>query len=85
LGAGVWKESEAREEHDDDDDPTSVRDGSEAEEPGDRGSDEEDARDSFERNATVREPRVAWGEGRAGGDGMSGWRGSDDGGPGWRA
>ena len=29
----------------------------------------------------VRELRVAWGEGRTGGDGMSGWWGSDDGGP----
>jgi hypothetical protein len=79
FGAGVWEESEARDEHDDDDDPTSVRDGSEAEEAGDRGSDEEDARDSLERNAAVREPRAACGKGTAGGDGMSGWRGSDDG------
>jgi hypothetical protein len=76
LGAGVWEEeSEAREEHDDADDPTSVRDGSEAEEAGDRESDEEDERDSLERNAAVREPRVACGEGTAGGDGIGGWRG----------
>jgi hypothetical protein len=82
LGAGVWEESEASEEHDDDDDPTSVRDGSEVEDAGDRGSDEEDARDSLEGNAAVSEPRVACGEGRAGGDGIGGWRGSDDEGPG---
>jgi hypothetical protein len=82
LGAGDWEESEAREEHDDDDEPTSVRDGSEVEDAGDRGSDEEDASDSLEGNAAVREPRVACGEGRAGGDGIGGWRGSDDEGPG---
>lgn len=82
LGAGVWEESEAREEHDDDDDPTSVRDGSDVEEAGERGRDEEDARDSLERNAAVRVPRVACGGGRAGGDGIGRWRGSDDEGPG---
>lgn len=70
LGAGDWEEREAREEHDDVDDPASVSDGSEAEEAGDRVRDEEDARDSLERNATVREPRAAGGVGMAGGDGM---------------
>ena len=55
LGAG-WEESEAREEHDDDE-PVSVRDGSEAEEAGERGREEEDARDSLERKAGEREPR----------------------------
>jgi len=56
-----------------------VRDGSEAEEAGDRGRDPEDARDSLERNAVVREPRATCGEGKAGGDGMGWWRGSDEG------
>jgi hypothetical protein len=59
LGAGIWEESEASEEHDDDDEPASVRDGSEAEEAGERGRDEEDDRDSLERKAAVREPRAA--------------------------
>src|SRR5713101_9481619 len=75
LGAGVWEESEARDEHDDDDDPASVRDGSEADEAGDRGrDDEEDARDSLERKAGLREPRegCGGGEGIAGGDGIGG-------------
>ena len=52
-----------------------MRDGSEVEDAGDRGNDEEDARDSLERNAAVSEPRVGCGEGRAGGDGIGGWRG----------
>jgi len=72
LGAGDWGESDAREEQDDDDDPASVRDGSEAEEAGERGREDEDARDSLERNAAVRVPRTGCGEGRAGGDGMGG-------------
>ncbi len=72
LGAGVWEESEAIEEHDDDDDPASVRDGSEAEEAGDRGRDDEDARDSLERNAAAREPSAGCGEGTGEGDGIAG-------------
>lgn len=59
LGAGVCEEREVREEHDDDDEPVSVRDGSEAEEAGERGREEDDARDSLERKAAVREPRAA--------------------------
>lgn len=52
-----------------------MRDGSEVEDAGDRGSEEEDERDSRERKAAVREPRAAFSEGRAGGDGIGGWRG----------
>ena len=62
MEAGDWEESKAREEHEDDDDPTSVGDGGEAEEAGDRGSDKEGARDSLEQNVAMREPRVACGE-----------------------
>lgn len=56
LGA---EESDAREEQEEDDEPASVRDGSEAEEAGERGRDEEDERDSLERKAAVREPMTA--------------------------
>jgi hypothetical protein len=69
LGAGVCVENDSREEQDDDE-PASVRDGSEAVEAGERGMDEEDERDSLERKAAVREPMTAWGEGIAVGDGM---------------
>jgi hypothetical protein len=55
LGA---EESDAREEQEDDE-PASVRDGSEAEEAGERGMEEEDERDSLERKAAVREPMTA--------------------------
>ena len=74
FGAGVWEESEARDEHDDVDDPASVSDGREADEAGERGRDEEDARDSLERKAGVREPRGGCGDGEgiAGGDGIGG-------------
>jgi len=70
LGAGACEESEAREEHDDDDERASVRDGREAEEAGEREREEDDARDSLERKAPVREPRAAGGEGMAVGGGM---------------
>ena len=55
LGA---EESDAREEQEDDE-PVSARDGSEAEEAGERGMEEEDERDSLERKAAVREPMTA--------------------------
>jgi hypothetical protein len=59
LGAGVkGEEIEARDEQEDDE-PASVREGSEAVEAGERGREEEEARDSLERNAAVREPRTA--------------------------
>jgi hypothetical protein len=58
LGAGVWEEIEERDEQEDDE-PASVREGSEVVEAGERGSEEEDARDSLERNAAVSEPRTA--------------------------
>lgn len=58
MGAGVWEENDSREEQDDDE-PASVRDGSEAVEAGERGIDEEDERDSLERKAAVREPMTA--------------------------
>jgi len=63
------EESDAKEEQDDDE-PASVRDGSEAEDAGERGMDDEDERDSLERKAAVREPMTAWGEGTEVGDGM---------------
>jgi hypothetical protein len=75
---GVWEESEAREEQEDDDEPASVRDGSEADEAGERGREEEDERDSLERKAAVSEPMTACGDGIVVGDCMCGgkrrWR-----------
>jgi hypothetical protein len=59
-----------------------VRDGSEAEDAGERGMEEEDARDSLERKAAVSEPRVGCGEGTAGGDGIGGGGGRMMRGPG---
>lgn len=59
LGAGVEEEREAREAQDEEDEPASVRDGSEAVEAGERGMEEEEARDSLERRAAEREPRTA--------------------------
>lgn len=69
MGGGEWEESEAREEHDEDE-PASVRDGSEADEAGERGMDEDDERDSLEGKAAVSEPRIGLGEGTDVGDGM---------------
>jgi hypothetical protein len=59
-------------EEQDDDEPASVREGSEAVEAGERGMEDEDeeARDSLERNAAVSEPRTALGEGIDVGEGM---------------
>jgi hypothetical protein len=54
---GGWEETEAKEEQEDDE-PASVREGSEAVEAGERGMEEEDARDSLERKAAVSEPRT---------------------------
>ena len=62
---------EEKEEHDDDE-PASVREGSEAVEAGERGMEEEDeeARDSLERKAAVSEPMTVWGEGIDVGEGI---------------
>ena len=60
LGAGICGEYEAREEQEDDE-PASVRDGSEADEAGERWMEEDDERDSLERKAAVSEPIAAWG------------------------
>lgn len=56
-----------------------MRDGSEAEEAGERGMDEEDERESLERKAAVREPMTDWGEGTAVGDCMWGGGGEGEG------
>jgi hypothetical protein len=71
LGAGIEEEREARDEQEDDE-PVSVSDGSEADEAGERGMEEEEERDSLERNAAVSVPMRGCVDGRAVGDGMVG-------------
>ena len=59
LGAGVGEEREESEEQDaEEDEPASVREGSDVVEAGERGMEEEEARESLERRAAEREPRT---------------------------
>jgi hypothetical protein len=58
LGAGVDEREDSEEQDAEEDEPASVREGSEAVEAGERGMDEEEARESLERRAAEREPRT---------------------------